>query len=345
MSERHLYDALARSPGVTPLVVKKLSDDGFTTEEIAERLARPVGQVPDAAFLTPSCPYYPSALNQTKDPPLRLFFRGRSPAEISPHRVAIVGSRKATGYGLSLARRLASRLTALGVSVCSGMALGIDGAAHQGGLEALQASGKGGTPIAVLGHGLDHLYPPQHRLLRSQLERRGILMSEYEPQQGPTRWTFPARNRIIAGICQAVVVIEAGPKSGSLHTARFANEAGRDVWVVPNRPGTLNSQGALNLLKDGAIPLLDVDDFLAQLTAQLQLTHPLEAAEESSRLAPNHRRVLEALEREDGKTSRLCEILSCSPASLAAQLVELELQGLAQRGNDGTWTLRHSQFS
>ncbi len=341
MSERRLYDALARTPRVTPLMVKKLSDDGLSTQEIAQRLAEPIGRAPESDFLTPACPNYPSALKETRDPPLRLFFSGRSPTEISHHRVAIVGSRNATGYGLNMARSIASRLTGLGISVCSGMALGIDGAAHRGALDAVKSSKLGGTPIAVLGHGLDHLYPRQHRLLRGQLERTGILLSEYEPHQGPTRWTFPARNRIIAGISQAVVVIEAGPKSGSLHTARFANEAGRDVWVVPNRPGTLNSQGVLGLLKDGAIPLLDVDDFLAQLTEQLQLTHPLQPIEEGSRLAPEHRRLLIALEREEGRTWRLCEILSCSPASLAAQLVELELQGFAERGHDGTWSLHH----
>jgi DNA processing protein len=172
--------------------------------------------------------------------------------------------------------------------------------------------------------------------LRQLVEERGVLLSEYPPAQPPARWTFPERNRIIAGMCQTVVVVEAGPHSGSLHTARFANEAGRDVWVLPNRPGTPNSAGVLGLLRDGATPMFDIDDFVSQLVCDLRVTHPLPSPD----ISPELLSVLLALAQDEtGRPSELCQTLQRPALQVASQLAELEILGLVQRRFDGTWAL------
>jgi predicted Rossmann fold nucleotide-binding protein DprA/Smf involved in DNA uptake len=193
--------------------------------------------------------------------------------------------------------------------------------------------------VGVLGHGFEHAYPPQNQRLRDLLEQHGILLTEYPPSFPPARWTFPERNRIIAGMCQAVVVVEAGPRSGSLHTARFANEAGRDVWVVPNRPGTPNSAGVLSLLRDGANPMVSLQEFLDQLQADLGRTHPLaEGVAQPQALPESLVPFLLALAGDEQATpSMLCQTLECSPPLLAERLAELEIRGVVQRRFDGCW--------
>jgi DNA processing protein len=338
VSDREAFDLLARTPSCTALGVGRMLERGHRVQDLAERMACP--QEPPALqpYLTPSCPGYPALLKELKDPPLRLFHRGLSPARMSPHCVAVVGSRKASSYGVSWSRRLGAVLTRNGISVCSGLAEGIDAAAHRGALETLLALGDGcGVPVAVLGHGSDHVYPPQNRALRRHMEEHGIVLSEYPPPRPPTRYTFPERNRIIAGMCQTVVVVEAGQRSGSLHTARFANEAGRDVWVVPNRPGTPNSAGVLALLRDGACPMFDIDEFVGQLVGELRITHPREPRQE---VATEHWPLLTALAQDEhGRPSELCARLGMKAGELAEKLAELEILGLVERRFNGTWAL------
>lgn len=353
MTEREAYDLLARSPAITARKVGRLLEQGHDLLDLAEHLANPSPtSAPPAPFLTPSCPGYPALLKELKDAPLRLFYRGVPPQRLSAHCVAVVGSRKASHYGLSWSRRLGAALTSRGISVCSGLALGIDAAAHMGALDVITSQAPSpsestgslapGVPVAVLGHGWQHTYPRQNMALRQKMEEHGVLLTEYPPDSPPSRWTFPERNRIIAGLCQAVVVVEAGPRSGSLHTARFANEGGRDVWVVPNRPGTPNSAGVLSLLRDGASPMFEIDEFVRQLQDDLRRTHPLQAADSPpSQLPKALVPLLRALASDEEATpTALCQTLGCSPPSLAEGLAQLEILGFLQRRFNGSWALR-----
>ncbi|QIN82958.1 DNA-protecting protein DprA [Rubrobacter tropicus] len=196
---------------------------------------------------------YPARLRVAPDPPPALFVRGRLAPEAL---VALVGSRKATPAGVEMARSLGRELAARGVCVVSGLALGVDAAAHEGALEA------GGETMGVLGCGIDVVYPRANRGLFRRVEERGALVSEYAPGEAPLAWRFPARNRIIAGLSDAVVVVEAPEKSGALITARHALDAGRDVWAVPGPPGVPECRGSNRLLADGAGVLWDLPEFL-----------------------------------------------------------------------------------
>ncbi len=338
MSPREAYDRLARTPGVTAGKVARWLRDEFNddVEALAEEKAKPLGLASTEAYVTPACQGYPQLLRQLGDPPLRLFHRGKPLKSLSSHRVAVVGSRQASRYGLGWARRLGAALALQGITVCSGLAAGIDTAAHEGALRAAISDQSAGLPVAVLGHGFKHVYPESNRQLRQLLEDKGVVVSEYEPEHPPERWTFPARNRIIAGLCQTVVIVEAGPRSGSLHTARFANESGRDVWVVPNRPGTPNSAGVLSLLKDGARPMFDIDEFVEELVEELRVTHPEPPLQVPSHLVT----LLHAVAQESAvPPTALCRTLGWSPLQVSSALSELELLGLVERRFDGNWEI------
>lgn len=208
---------------------------------------------------------YPELLAEIDDPPAELWVRGRLPPGPT---VAIVGSRRATRYGLNLATDFGRAAARVGWHVVSGLALGVDGAAHRGSIQ-------GGTPgVAVLGTGTDVWYPRRHQRLGEELiEHGGATVSEYVSGTGPRPWHFPARNRIIVGLSLAVVVVEAADRSGALITARLAAENGREVFVVPGDVDRENSVGCNKLLRDGAHPVLGVGD----LTESLELlvaTHP-----------------------------------------------------------------------
>ena len=196
---------------------------------------------------------YPSRLREAPDPPPALFVKGELPEEVVS--VALVGSRRATAAGLETARLLGLALGERGVSVVSGLALGVDAAAHEGAL------GAGGKTVGVLGCGIDVVYPKENRRLFDSVERSGAVVSEYALGEAPLAWRFPARNRIIAGLCEAVVVVEAREKSGALITARHALEAGRDVWAVPGPVGVPECRGSNRLLADGAGVLWDIEEF------------------------------------------------------------------------------------
>jgi DNA processing protein len=213
-----------------------------------------------ASVLTPVDPGYPERLQQVADPPPALFVRGRLP-EVRPAgiSVAVVGSRKATVGGVAASRNVGRRLAERGVCVVSGLALGIDAAAHAG---ALEVSTPGVASVGVLGCGIDVVYPRSNRGLFEGVMARGALVSEYYLGEPALPWRFPARNRIIAGLSEAVVVVEAAERSGALITARYAMETGRDVWAVPGPVGADESRGSNRLLSDGAAVLWDVDEFL-----------------------------------------------------------------------------------
>jgi DNA processing protein len=258
-------------------------------------------------FLPRSAPEFPRLLRAIHDPPAGLFLRGRSEPEIlSRPAVAIVGARACSGYGASVARSLGRELATAGLVVVSGLARGIDAEAHRGALE-------GDAPtVAVLGCGIDRDYPAAHAELARRVGDAGLIVSEYAPGVEPAPWRFPARNRIVAGLCAATVVVEARERSGALITTDLALEEGREVFAVPGEITSSLSAGANALLKLGCAPLTGAADVLASFGIE----------PEPSR----------------GETSPLLELLPASADELVRQtglgadevaqaLVELELEG------------------
>jgi DNA processing protein len=208
--------------------------------------------------LTESNPAYPRSLRQIHDPPGVLFRRGTYLAQ-DELAIAIVGTRHATRYGLAQAERLASSLARVGFTIVSGLARGIDGAAHRGALDA------GGRTIAVLGSGLLNIYPPEHAALARDVAESGCILSEAPPRMVPISGAFPQRNRIISGLTVGTIVVEAANRSGALITARHAYEQGREVFAVPGPIDSRLSHGCHSLIKDGAKLVETIDDVLAEL--------------------------------------------------------------------------------
>ncbi len=211
-------------------------------------------------LLGPDDPLWP--FTDDPEPPVLLFGLGCPDALAVPHRVAVVGTRRCTSVGRNVAARLGEDLAAAGVCVVSGLALGIDGAAHRGALEAAHPSCR---PVAVVGAGLDRIYPPGNRALWAALADDGLILSEAPLGAPPERWRFPARNRLLAGLSSAVVVVESHERGGALLTADEAAERGVVVLAVPGSVRSAASVGSNGLLFDGCPPVRDVDDILAAL--------------------------------------------------------------------------------
>jgi DNA processing protein len=209
-------------------------------------------------ILTEADPAYPRMLAEIHDPPSILFVRGRLIAD-DALAVAIVGSRHATHYGLSQAEQLAGSLARAGLTIVSGLARGIDAAAHRGALAA------GGRTVAVLGSGLLNIYPPEHEALADEVAANGAIVSEAPPHSPPLAGAFPQRNRIISGLSLGVIVVEASTQSGALISARHAMEQGREVFAVPGRIDNRLARGCHRLIRDGAKLVETVDDVLEEL--------------------------------------------------------------------------------
>jgi len=241
--------------GVGPKLMRKIvaaGDEIHAEEEIA--LCREHG----IAILAESGPGYPDLLRQIPDPPGVLFLRG----DLKPQdalAIGIVGTRHATQYGLRQAERLAASLSRAGLTIISGLARGIDGAAHRGAL------GAGGRTLAVLASGVLNIYPPEHQQLAAEVAAQGALVSEAPPRAEPLAGAFPQRNRLISGMALGVIVIEAGDRSGALITARHAMEQGREVFAVPGRIEDRTSRGCHKLIRDGAKLIESADDVLEEL--------------------------------------------------------------------------------
>jgi len=276
---------------------------------------------------------YPAALREIADPPFVLHALGRIERLALP-AVGVVGSRDASRYGRDAAWRIARELSGAGVAVVSGFARGVDAAAHEAALE-----GPGGT-VAVLGCGIDVDYPREHRRLKEKLASEHLLLSEYPLGAEPRPENFPIRNRIIAGLCAGVVVVEASRRSGSLITARLANDFGRDVFAVPGSIFSETSVGAHELLRDGAILCRTAEDVLAELfpsvgPPRLAAVPALAAAAD---LSSDARRILEALRREESLSAEdLARALDLPAASVLASLFELEGAGLALSAEGGRY--------
>ena len=279
-----------------------------------------------ARVVAPGDGEYPRLLREIPRPPARLWLRGR-PLTAAP-AVAVVGARRASRAGLAAARHLAGGLARAGVVVISGFARGVDATAHQAALEA------GGTTVAVFGCGLDVCYPAEHAPLLSGIVAGGTVMSEFDPGERPLPYYFPIRNRIIAGLSRIVLVVEAAEKSGSLITARYAADFGRDVAAVPGPILTEGCSGSNALLKDGAILVRDVEDILAEL-AEPSLVGPatrtgLKAPVPPPDLDPDAAAVLAALDVAEPRDADTLVAATSPPASrLSSAIVRLELEGLA----------------
>jgi len=284
-------------------------------------------------LVTPFDEEYPRHLAEIADPPLVLFALGslerlRSPA------VAVVGSRDATRYGRDVAASLGRALSAVGVCVVSGLARGVDAAAHEAAIE-----GPGGT-VAVLGCGLDFDYPRENARLKQEIARRGLLLTEFPPGTEPRPQNFPIRNRIIAGLAAGVVIVEASRRSGSLITARLAADFGRDVFAVPGSVFSETSAGTHELLRDGAILCRGVEDVFAELFPTLDAPAPLAAAPAApAELSAEAHRLFEALRAEpDVSAEQLVRQTELAAAVVLAALMELEAAGLAAEA-DGRYRL------
>ncbi|HET6684039.1 MAG TPA: DNA-processing protein DprA [Gaiella sp.] len=260
---------------------------------------------------------YPSLLARIPDPPSSLWLRGdAAPALLAEPAVAIVGARACSGYGRSVARSLAGGVAEAGAVVVSGLARGIDGEAHRGALAV------DGRTVAVLGCGVDRDYPAAHaELARAIVAGGGLVVSEYEPGVEPAPWRFPARNRIIAGLAAATVVVEARERSGALITADFALEDGREVLVVPGEITSALSAGANALLRQGATPATSVADVLEAIG--LEPRPPAEVAVED----PVATAVLSAVAAGVGTADELTRATGRSAGEVATALTLLELAG------------------
>ncbi len=222
-------------------------------------------------FWTPIDPNYPKLLLEIPSPPPVLHYRGK--VNLSENQgitpmVGIVGTRTPTEHGRRWTWNISQALAKRGFTVVSGMALGIDRIAHEGCLKA------GGRTIAVLGTGIDVIYPSSHRQLYEQIQEQGLIVSEYSVGTKPDKGNFPARNRIIAGLCRAVLVMEAPQQSGALITARYANEFGRDIYTLPNSPEVREAEGCLRLIHQGAEMILRISELLEMLGDIPQLDQP-----------------------------------------------------------------------
>ena len=230
----------------------------------------------DAKLVTLEDPDYPLRLAEIYDPPLVLYVRGELHTA-DQHCVAIVGTRRATPYGIRMAERFGRELAARGLTVVSGMASGVDSAAHRGAIEA------GGRTIAVLGCGVDVVYPPQNADLMHQIAQHGCVISQFEMGTKPARGHFPHRNRIISGMTLGTLVVEAPPRSGALITARQAAEQGREVFAVPGQVGVVNSQGPHSLIREGAKLVESVEDILVELELPAGLRQAAQTPQEQTR--------------------------------------------------------------
>jgi DNA processing protein len=266
-------------------------------------------------FVGRSEPGFPQLLRELHDPPAGLFLRGGAEAELlaSP-AVAIVGARACSSYGAQTARLVGRELAAAGLVVVSGLARGVDGEAHRGALEG------GGTTVAVLGCGVDRDYPAAHAQLARGIAETGLVVSEYAPGVEPAPWRFPARNRIIAGLAAATVIVEARERSGALITADFALEAGREVFAVPGEITSALSVGTNALLRVGATPLTSSDDVLQSLGIEPAAASEFELGEDAAA-------VLAALASEAAAADHLGRLTGLDAAALASALTDLELAG------------------
>jgi DNA processing protein len=286
-----------------------------------------------AAALSTVCRHaaaYPASLRDAPDPPAVLHVAGhpgRFDELLDAPAVAVVGARAATEYGTDVARSIGRGLASAGVTVISGMALGIDSAAHEGALES------GGETVAVLGSGADVVYPPRKRDLYRRIVDRGAVVSEFPPRFTPRRWSFPARNRIIAALARLTVAVEATERSGSLITAEMARDLGRDVGAVPGAVTSARAHGANALLHDGAHVIRDAQDAL-DVACGVGARRAREGPDDAD-LAPALRALLDGIDEGRDTLAALAAAHGVDDAMVG--LADLELQGFVRRDAGGRY--------
>ena len=364
MVERAFWLAWSQIPGIGPILLRRVQEqfgtlaaaweapsaalrqvEGFGSQTVAKIAAHRQQFDPERVleehlrknpnFWTPADADYPRLLLEIPDLPPVLYYRGRvrdRENQGSVPMVAIVGTREPTDYGKRWTRKISSLLAQHGFTIVSGMAQGIDTAVHRGCLEA------GGRTIAVFGTGVDMIYPPQNQGLYQQIVDRGLVLSEYPAGTQPDRAHFPRRNRIIAGLSRAVLVMEAPSRSGALITARLANDFGRDVYILPGRLDDYKSKGCLGLLSKGAQVIISEGYLLEMLGAMPQLdapVQPLSLFSQSPAPLPDMEeeklKVLSAVPTEPTPLDLIVRQAGLAASVVSGALLELELLGLVSQ--------------
>lgn len=366
MEERAYWLAWSKVAGVGPVFLRRLQQHFGTLATAWEATPAALGQVegfgrntvervvqgraqiqPDKllqqhqqqnpCFWTPADPDYPRLLLETPNPPPVLYCRGQFDLQENLGQtpmVAIVGTREPSEYGKRWTRKISTALAKSGFTIVSGLAAGIDTEAHQGCLDA------GGRTLAILGTGVDIVYPPRNRLLYEAILKQGAVLSEYPAGIGPDRAHFPQRNRIIAGLSRAVLVMEAPTKSGALITAHLANDFCRDVYVLPGSLDNPNSLGCLGLLSKGAQVILNEGHLLEMLGAMPPIDATTEAVHPVSaqlslfeqvpmpQLEPELAKVLQVVPAEPTSLDLIVQEAGLAAGSVSSALLQLELLGL-----------------
>lgn len=329
-------ETLFRSPpadlaalGLGPRAVQAIGSPNWSAVEAAQVWA----DTPGRHLLCYDDPAYPVLLRQISDPPLVLYCEG-DPELLTRHGLAIVGSRSPTPGGEETARAFAAQLSRLGLCIASGLALGIDAAAHRGCLDA------GGATLAVVGTGLDRVYPARHLALAEQIRSQGLLVSEFPLGTPPLARHFPQRNRIISGLVRGVLVVEAGIQSGSLITAHQAMEQGREVFAIPGSIHNPTSKGCHHLLREGAKLVDTVEDILDELGA---IMAPATAASPQNPVEPvlpvgaEYSRLYAALDDTPTSVEQLVARSGLTPDAVCSMLLVLELQNLVHITGTGQY--------
>ena len=306
---------LSRIRGVSAAVIAAIKSHDYRT--FAERECEAVTRS-GVCIVTLVSEHYPKILLEIPDPPPLLYVKGELRA--SETSVAVVGSRRASTYGILTTTKLATELGGHGVTVVSGMARGVDTAAHRGAL------GAGGRSIGVLGCGIDVLYPPENRKLFEEMAEKGALVSEFPMGTFPLAENFPRRNRIISGLSRGVLVVEATEKSGSLITAQFALEQGREVFAIPGNINSISSRGANRLIKQGAKLVECVEDILDELPDRTGRTGYAEAGPDFA-LTPQEAALYTLLADSPLHIDEIIVKSGLTVGEVSATLLRLELKG------------------
>lgn len=274
---------------------------------------------------------YPEELRMIEEPPRVLYVRGAyNPTTMMKNSISIVGARKHTAYGTWVCKEIVRALAGQDVTIVSGLALGIDGIAHQAALDA------GLRTFAVLGNGLDRIYPATHEQLGKRVEEAGALLSEYPPYVPPKPYHFPQRNRLISALTKATVIVEAQEQSGSLITGRLAAEQGKEVFAVPGNIDSLYSRGTNRLILDGAIPLLDMN----QLTDLFESQKEVNEKPNLEKYDTLEKHILEMVWSGAKTTEELIRNLEYPTSEVMAKLTLLEIMGLIEDVGNGVFRFR-----
>lgn len=323
---------LAQVEGLGLLTAQKVVSDrvNFSKQHLNPESFFAQHLIQNPNFWTPGDSNYPRLLLETPSPAPILYYRGE--VEIPENLgqkplVAIVGTRQPTEYGIRWTRQISTALAKNGFTVVSGLAEGIDTESHAAAIAA------GGRTIAVVGTGVDIVYPAKNQKLYQQILQQGLIISEYASKTPPDRTHFPRRNRIIAGLSRAVLVMEAPLKSGALITATYANEFGRDVYALPGRLDDIKSQGCLRLLAQGATPIVkELDELLKMLGAIPQFdVEPQAPVQPIPQLSPELQQVIDAISFESISFDSIVQKTSITPGLISGALLELELMGLVSQ--------------